>query len=331
MAGGFFIFQARFISSISIVRTRYTKASHASATSDPEEDEVQQVQAVRTDRAARPHLAQRRHRQGTAVVQRRSPRRQPGPDRSDGPAAQAAHVRCAGQDGFQGDRGRVPLGQPARLRLRSTADRRGPDPRRRRDPGAGAMPPGVDRAYVRVPAGCTACDRPLLQLDQPAAARGGVRPRHGRHRRHRGERGQAVPQARADDGAHRHPLRVLPRELHADRAGVRHSHLRGGDGRCRADTRQADHPQPAGDGRVLHAQRVRRRDRVVRSHDPRSRLGRGQPAPAQRSWLRRGRRGVRRDGRRGPRRGNTVRQWRAHGQRRHRQPGDEPVQQRRRS
>ena len=35
---------------------------------------------------------------------------------------------------------------------------------------------------------------------------------------------------------------------------------------------QADHPQPAGDGRVLHGQRLRRRDRVVRPHDPQPRL-----------------------------------------------------------
>ena len=94
---------------------------------------------------------------------------------------------------------------------------------------------------------------------------------------------------------------------------------------------QADHPQPAGDGRVLLAQRVRRRDRVVRPHDSRPRLGRRQPAPAQRPRLRRRGRRVRSDGRRRSRRGNAVRQRRAHRQRRHRQPGDEPVQQRRRS
>ena len=67
------------------------------------------------------------------------------------------------------------------------------------------------------------------------------------------------------------PLRVLARELHADRARVRDRDLRSGDGRHRADARPADHPQPAGDGRVLHAQRLRRRHRVVRPHDPQPR------------------------------------------------------------
>ena len=55
------------------------------------------------------------------------------------------------QDGLQGDRGRLPRGQPARLRLHPPADRGGPDPRRRDDPGADAVPPGADRAHVRVP------------------------------------------------------------------------------------------------------------------------------------------------------------------------------------
>ena len=41
-------------------------------------------------------------------------------------------------------------------------------------------------------------DRPLLQLDQPAAARGRVRPRQGRHRRHRRQRRPPVPQAGGD-------------------------------------------------------------------------------------------------------------------------------------
>ncbi len=62
--------------------------------------------------------------------------------------------------------------------------------------------------------------------------------------------------------------------------------------------------------------------RTIRNRDSR----RPQPAPAQRSRLRRGRRRVRRDGRRRSRRGDAVRQRRAHRQRRHRQLGDEPVQ-----
>ncbi len=309
---------------------RHKKASHASAASNTEEDAVRQVQALRPRRAPRPHLAERRHRQGTAVVQRRPARRQPGADRPDGSTAQASHVRRPGQDGFQGDRGRLPVGEPARLRLHSSTDRGRPDPRRRHDPGTGAVPTGVDRANLRVPAGRDAGDRALLQLDQSIAARGGVRARHGRHRRHRRERRPAVSQARTDHGPHTDPLRVLPRELHADRAGLRHPDLRGGDGSGRADARAAVDRQPACHGGVLQPQRLRRRDRVVRPHDPQPRRGRDQLAPAQRSRLRCGGRRVRRDGRRRSSRGNAVRQRRAHRQRRHRQPGDEPVQQRRR-
>ncbi len=109
------------------------------------------------------------HRQGPAVVLGRPARRQPGAHRSDGPRSQAPHVRSARRDGLQGDRGRFPVGQPARLRLRAPAHRGGPDSRRRDDPGAHAMPPGADRAHIREHPGCAACDRALLQLDEPAA------------------------------------------------------------------------------------------------------------------------------------------------------------------
>ena len=248
--------------------------SDASATSHPENHGVHPLPAVRAGRAHRPHLAERGHRQGAAVVLGRPARRQPGAHRPDGPDPQAADVRGTGRDGLQGDRGRLPVGQPTRLRLRPPADRGGPDPRRRHDPGAHPVPPGADRAHVRVPAGCTAGDRPLLQLDQPAAARGRVRPRQARDRRRRGQRRQAVPQVGARAGRHGRALRVLTRELHAHRARLRDRDLRGGDGRGRADTRPADHPQPAGDGRVLLPQRVRRRDRVVRPHDQAARLRR---------------------------------------------------------
>ncbi len=99
----------------------------------------------------------------------------------------------------------------------------------------------------------------------------------------------------------------------------------------RAARRPADHPQPAGHGRVLLPQRLRRRDRVVRAHDQPPSTGRPQPAPAQRPRLWRRRRRVRRDGRRRPGRGHAVRQRRAHRQRRRDQPGHEPVHERRRS
>ena len=192
-------------------------------------------------------------------------------------------------DGLQGDRGRLPLGLPARLRLR---------PRQLIEEDLipddvtiqvlVAVPPGADRAHLRVHwPGARAGHRPLLQLDLDAAAPGRVRPGPGRDHRHRRQRRPAVPQARGSTMGDRRPLRVLARELHRHRARVRRRDLRGGDGRHRADARATDHPQPAGHRRDVHAQRLRRRDRVVRPHHPRPRLDRPQPAPAQRPRLRR--------------------------------------------
>ena len=125
-------------------------------------------------------------------------------------------------------------------------------------------------------------DRALLQLDQPAAARRGVRPRQGGHQVDRRQRRQDVQEARRDDPRDGGALRVLAGELHAHRTRVRDRGVRSGDGRHRADARQPDHPEPAGHGGVLLPQRVRRRDRVVLPHDQEPRLGGGQPAPAQR-------------------------------------------------
>ena len=95
----------------------------------------------------------------------RPARRQPGPDRPDDPRPQAADVRAAGPDGLQGDRGRLPGGQPDRLRLRPPADRGRPGPRRRHHPGADPGPRRADRAHLRVPARRQAGDRAPLQLD----------------------------------------------------------------------------------------------------------------------------------------------------------------------
>ena len=61
---------------------------------------------------------------------------------------------------------------------------------------------------------------------------------------------------------HRLRLRVLARDLHGHRAGLRPGDLRGGDGRLAAVRGPRDHPQPALHGRALHPQRVRRPDRV---------------------------------------------------------------------
>ena len=47
------------------------------------------------------------------------------------PARKLKMFTRAGEDGLQGDRGRVPVGEPARLRLHPPADRGRPDPRRR--------------------------------------------------------------------------------------------------------------------------------------------------------------------------------------------------------
>ncbi len=141
--------------------------------------------------------------------------------------------------GLQGDRGRVPVRLPDRLRLPAPDHRGGPDPRRRDHPGAGPVPAGADRADLRVAGGRTPGHRPLLQLDLGAAAPGGLRPRQGRHHRHRHQRGPAVQEVRDVGAGHRHPLRVLARELHRHRARVRGGDLRGGDGRDRAHPRAA--------------------------------------------------------------------------------------------
>ena len=114
------------------------------------------------------------------------------------PGPQAADVRAAGADGLQGDRGRLPGGQPDRLRLRPAAHRGGPDPRRRRHPGADPGPGRADRAHLRVDPRRQAGDRAPVQLDLDAAAPGGLRAATGRHHRHRGAGRPAVPEAGGD-------------------------------------------------------------------------------------------------------------------------------------
>ena len=95
----------------------------------------------------RPHLARQGHRPGAGVVRRRPARQQPGPDRPDEPGPQAADVRTAGQDGLQGDRGRFPVGQPDRLRLRPRIIEQGAVPGRHH-PGADPVPSRTDRAHL---------------------------------------------------------------------------------------------------------------------------------------------------------------------------------------
>ncbi len=251
--------------------------------------------------------------------------RQPGADRPHEPRAQEAHVRAAGAAGLQGDRGRLPLGEPDRLRLRPRAHRAGPGPRRRRDPGPDPGPRPAHRAHLRVDPRRPAGDRAPLQLDVDAAAPGRVRAAARGHRRHRGAGRPAVPQAHRDGQGHRGPLRVLTRVLHRHRARLRGRGLQRGQRHLAAHARpQGDH-QPAGDGGDGHAQRLRRLDRVDAPQPGAPRLRRAVPAPPQRPGHGGGRGRAGLHGRRGPHRGLPVRQRRAHGQRLPGDAGHEPL------
>ncbi len=192
---------------------------------------VPPLPAVPPAHPARPDLAGRRPHPGTALGQRRPAGRQSGPGRSHGPGAQIEVVRDPRRHRLQGDRGRVPRRLPDRLRLPAPDHRRGGDPRRRDHPGTGAVPGGADRAHLRIAGRRAAGHRPLLQLDVRAAASGGIRSRPGRHRRHRRQRRPPVQEVRVDGPGYRHPLRVLPGELHRHRARVRRRDLRSGDRR----------------------------------------------------------------------------------------------------
>ena len=221
----------------------------------------------------RPHLAGPPAHQGAAVVRRRPARRQPGAHRPDGPEPQAADVQDPGRHGLQGDRGRLPVGEPDRLRLRAPADRRGPDPRRRHDPGPDAVPRGADRAHLRVAS--PAPHRAIVHFYNStsiAAAQGRVRPRQGRHHRHRRQRRQAVPQARGG----RSPRPSVRYEYSPE--SYTGTEIDYAVEICDAvaevieptPERQADH-EPAGHGRDVHAQHLRRHHRVVPAHGPQPR------------------------------------------------------------
>ena len=204
-------------------------------------------------------------------------------------------------------------------------------PRRRDDPGAHPVPPGADRAHVREHRRRVEGDRPLLQLDQPAAARGRVRPRQAGDHRRRRQRRQAVPQARA----RRWATPSIRYEYSPESFTLTEPDF--AIEICEAvmdvveptpdnpiilnlpATVECYSPNVYGDVIEWFGRTIKHRDAVVIS-----------PAPAQRPWMRGRRRRVRRDGRRRPRRGHAVRQRRAHRQRRRRQPGDEPVHERRR-
>ncbi len=139
-----------------------------------------------------PHLARRRADPSPDLVQRRPARRQPGADRADGHPAQDAHVRDAGGDRLQGDRGGLSLGLADRIRLHPQADRRRPGARRRDHPGADPGARAADPPYLRVAAGRHARDRAPVQRHGAGDAQGGAGHGRGRHRRTRDQPGPPV-------------------------------------------------------------------------------------------------------------------------------------------
>lgn len=167
----------------------------------------------------------------------------------------------------------------------------------------------ASRTHVRVRTGRTAGADPLLQLDQPNSAAGGVWTREAGHRRDRHDGRGTRTNAGTDHSRHRGAIRVFTRELHADRARLRDRDLRGGHGCDRTRRRRAAvGAESASDGRMLLAKRLRRRHRVVRSDHQTPRSGRAVGAPAQRSRMRRRCRRVRGDGGRRTGGGHAVRQ-----------------------
>ncbi len=121
----------------------------------------------------RPHLAEPADHRGSALAVHRPAGRQPGPDRPDVARPQARDVRPAGQDGLQGDRGRLPGLRPDRLRLRALHHRgRGRDPGRRHDLRTDPGPRGPDRADGGVPQGRQAGHRPPVQRHRPRSSAG---------------------------------------------------------------------------------------------------------------------------------------------------------------
>ena len=237
---------------------------------------------------ARPHLADQPDHPGAALAVDRPPRRQPGADRPDDAGPQDEDVRAPGPDGLQGDRGRLPVGQRDRLQLRPPAHRAGPGARGRHHLGADPGPRGPDRADRAEPGRRAPRQHPPLQRAGPAVPPRRLPRRQGRDQGHRGPRHRAGDEAlRELPRQDRHRLRVQPRDLHRHRAAVLGRGVRGGLRRVAARRRPRDHPQPAGDDRDGHAQRVRRPDRVVLPPAHPARAHHDQPAPAQRPRHRR--------------------------------------------
>ena len=241
---------------------------------------------------------------------------------------QAADVRAAGADGLQGDRGRLPRGQPDRLRLRPAAHRGGPDPRRRDDPGADPGPRRADRAHLRVPArapsrrSCTSTTPPPRCSAGSSSARtapaSSTSPSEG---------AQLVQEA----GRRRSPSTTCYFEYSPE--SFTGTELDFAVEICDAviDVWEPTPDRPS----ILnlpatvematpnvYADQIEWMHRNLGRRDSRRAL----PAPAQRPRHRRGRRRAGLHGRRRPHRGLPVRQRRAHRQRRPGHAGPEPVQ-----
>ncbi len=275
----------------------------------------------------RPHLAGQAHREGAALVRGRPARRQPGPHRpDDARPASSTMFQLLVADGLQGDRGRLPERQPDRLRLRAPAHRGGPDPRRRRHPGADPGSRGAHRAHLRVASRgakqaivhlynstSTLQRRVVFGLDEDGIADIAVS----------GARLCKKYEETVPDTAGL--LRVQPGVLHRHRARVRRPGLQRGARGLRAHRREAGHHQPAGHRRDGHAQRLRRLDRVDAPPPGPPRARRAVAAPAQRPGHGGRRRRARLPGRRRPDRGLPVRQRRAHRQRLPGDAGPQPV------
>ena len=157
-----------------------------------------------------------------------------------------------------------PGGVADRLRLRAQADRGGPDPRRRDDPGADAGARAADRRTFEALRGRQARDRAPLQLDLDHAAPRRVRPRPRRHQATSpSTRRQADPRLRArrsrsTDWAFQYsPESFTGTELDFA-VEICDAVL---DVWQPTPAAQGD-PQPAGDGRDGDAERLRRPDRV---------------------------------------------------------------------
>ena len=146
-----------------------------------------------------------------------------------------------------------------RLRFRAPADRGGPDPRRRHDPGADPGARGADPAHVRIAA--RARSAPSCTSTTPTSPLFSARRvRHGPRRASSTSPSTArrlIQRVRGRAAGDRLALRILARDASPHRARLRPRDLRRGrptsGSRRRATTGD---PQPAGDGRGGHAQRL---------------------------------------------------------------------------